>query len=83
MEPMIRSTIDRLLDAIDTSASFDFVSAFTFPLPATTIFSFVGIPERDWRKSRSGAANYSPGHYWESRLAGERQAVPLVGCLGA
>jgi cytochrome P450 len=48
MEPRIRSTIDRLLDAIDTSASFDFVSTFTFPLPATTIFSFVGIPERDW-----------------------------------
>ena len=48
MEPMIRSMIDRLLDAIDTSASFDFVSTFTFPLPATTIFSFVGIPERDW-----------------------------------
>ena len=48
MEPRIRSTIDRLLDAIDTSAPFDFVSTFTFPLPATTIFSFVGIPERDW-----------------------------------
>jgi cytochrome P450 len=48
METRIRCTIDRLLDAIDTSAPFDLVSTFSFPLPATTIFSFVGIPERDW-----------------------------------
>lgn len=48
MDPRIRRTIDQLLDVIDPSAPFDLVSAFTFPLPATMIFSFVGIPERDW-----------------------------------
>jgi len=48
MESRIRCTIDQLLDAIESSAPFDLVSAFTFPLPATVIFSFVGIPERDW-----------------------------------
>jgi cytochrome P450 len=48
MEPRIRCTINQLLDAIEPSAPFDLVSAFTFPLPATVIFSFVGIPERDW-----------------------------------
>lgn len=48
MEPRIRCTVNRLLDAIDTSAPFDLVSTFTFPLPATTIFSLVGIPEPDW-----------------------------------
>jgi cytochrome P450 len=31
-----------------TLAPFDLVSAFTFLLPAITIFSFAGIPERDW-----------------------------------
>jgi cytochrome P450 len=48
MDPRIRRTIDQLLDVIDPSAPFDLVSTFTFPLPATMIFSFVGIPERDW-----------------------------------
>ena len=48
MEPRIRRTVDQLLDAIDPSAPFDLVSTLTFPLPATIIFSFVGIPERDW-----------------------------------
>ena len=48
MEPRIRGAIKQLLDVIDSSAPFDLVSGFTFPLPATIIFSFVGIPERDW-----------------------------------
>jgi cytochrome P450 len=48
MEPRIRRTVDQLLDAIDPSTPFDLVATLTFPLPATIIFSFVGIPERDW-----------------------------------
>jgi hypothetical protein len=48
MKPRIRRTINQLLDLIDPSAPFDLVSGFTFPLPATIIFSFVGIPEGDW-----------------------------------
>jgi cytochrome P450 len=50
MEPTIRRTVEQLLDAIDPSAPFDLVPALTFPLPATIIFSFVGIPESDWRQ---------------------------------
>jgi cytochrome P450 len=48
MEPRIRSIITRLLDAIDPSMPFDLVPALTFPLPASVIFSFLGIPEQDW-----------------------------------
>ena len=48
MEPRIRATVDQLLDTIDPSVPFDLVSTLSFPLPATIIFSFVGIPERDW-----------------------------------
>jgi hypothetical protein len=48
MEARIRATIKQLLDRIDTSRPFDLVDALTFPLPATIIFSFVGVPERDW-----------------------------------
>src|SRR5215470_12370333 len=42
MEPRIRRTVDELLDAVDPSVPFDLVSALTFPLPATIIFSFLG-----------------------------------------
>ena len=48
MAPRIRATVDHLLDVINPSAPFDLVTTLTFPLPATIIFSFVGIPERDW-----------------------------------
>jgi hypothetical protein len=48
MEPRIRRTVDQLLNAVDPLVPFDLVPALAFPLPATIIFSFVGIPERDW-----------------------------------
>jgi hypothetical protein len=50
MAPRIRSIVDELLDAIDPGAPFDLVASLTFPLPATVIFSFLGIPERDWQQ---------------------------------
>jgi cytochrome P450 len=48
MEPRIRATIDELLDAVAASSAFDIVSALTFPLPASMIFSFMGVPKDDW-----------------------------------
>jgi cytochrome P450 len=48
MAPRIRATVDQLLDAINPAAPFDLVSTLTFPLPAAIVFSFMGIPERDW-----------------------------------
>jgi cytochrome P450 len=48
MEPRIRATTDALLDAVDRGAPFDLVAALTFPLPATIVFSFMGVPEADW-----------------------------------
>jgi cytochrome P450 len=48
MEPRVRATLDELLDAVDASAPFDLVQALTFPLPATVIFSFMGVPEEDY-----------------------------------
>jgi cytochrome P450 len=50
MVPRIRSIVDELLDAIDPDVPFDLVASLTFPLPATVIFSFLGIPERDWQQ---------------------------------
>jgi hypothetical protein len=37
-----------LTDAIDPSASVDLVEALCFPLPATVVFSFIGVPEADY-----------------------------------
>ena len=50
MEPRVRATLRQLLDAVDASAPFDLVEALTFPLPATIIFSFMGVPERDYEQ---------------------------------
>ena len=49
MEDRIRSTVDDLLDAVDPAAPFDLVAALTFPLPASIVFSFMGVPERTGR----------------------------------
>jgi cytochrome P450 len=48
MEPRVRATLAELLDAVDPAAPFDIVRALTFPLPATIIFSFMGVPEEDY-----------------------------------
>jgi cytochrome P450 len=48
MEPRVRATVDELLDAVDPGAPFDLVKTLTFPLPASMIFSFMGVPEGDW-----------------------------------
>ena len=48
MESRIRAIIDDLLNAIEPSAPFDLVAALAFPLPATVVFSFMGVPEDDY-----------------------------------
>ncbi len=50
MARRIRSIVDGLLDAIDPGGPFDLVTSLTFPLPATVIFTFLGIPARDWQQ---------------------------------
>jgi cytochrome P450 len=48
MRERIQATVDELLDAVDASRAFDLVAALTFPLPATIVFSFMGVPSADW-----------------------------------
>jgi cytochrome P450 len=48
MEPRIRLILDQILDQIDPSRPFDLVSSLTFPLPASVVFSFMGVPEADY-----------------------------------
>jgi cytochrome P450 len=48
MKETIRATVDDLLDAIDPDEPFDLVAALTFPLPATIVFSLIGVPPEDY-----------------------------------
>ena len=53
MEPRIRSITASLLDRVTAGQSFDLVESLTFPLPASVVFSFIGVPEADWPKLRA------------------------------
>lgn len=59
MEPRIKETVDKLLNAIDAAAPFDLVAALTFPLPAKVILSFLGFPENMWQQLREWGGNRS------------------------
>src|SRR3954454_9040542 len=48
MEPRVRAILAALLDTVDPAQPFDLVRTVTFPLPATVIFSFMGVPKEDY-----------------------------------
>jgi cytochrome P450 len=48
LEDTIRATVSDLLDAIDPGEPFDLVATLTFPLPATIVFSLIGVPHEDY-----------------------------------
>ena len=48
MAPTIRATVADLLDDVDAGAPFDLVATLTFPLPATIVFSLIGVPPEDY-----------------------------------
>jgi cytochrome P450 len=52
--PGITATAARLLDAVSGQAEFDLVAALAFPLPATTVFSLMGVPEQDHSQLKRG-----------------------------
>jgi cytochrome P450 len=50
MIPTIEAMTARLLDAVSGAGEFDLVAALAFPLPAYTVFSLMGVPERDYNQ---------------------------------
>ena len=68
MEPRIRSILAQLIDAIDEPGPFDLVSSLTFPLPATVVFSFIGVPEADYPSLKQWSG-------YRAKLAWGRPAV--------
>ena len=44
---VVQATVDELLDEVSGAPVVDVVSALAFPLPATVIFSLLGVPRED------------------------------------
>src|SRR5580693_8175623 len=45
--PAIEATTGKLLDDVAAEEEFDLVAALAYPLPATIVFSLMGVPEQD------------------------------------
>ena len=52
LEPFIRATAVRLLDALVERGGGDFVKDFSTPLPMEVIFTMLGVPDADRRQLR-------------------------------
>jgi cytochrome P450 len=52
LEPFIRATTVRLLDALMERGGGDFVKDFSTPLPMEVIFTMLGVPDADRRQVR-------------------------------
>jgi cytochrome P450 len=48
MVPTIEATVGELLDSVADASRFDVVTSLAHPLPATVIFSLIGVPRHDW-----------------------------------
>jgi cytochrome P450 len=48
MTPVVEVTTARLLDAVGKAREFDLVAALAFPLPASIVFSLMGVPQADF-----------------------------------
>jgi len=46
--PVIEAATARLLDAAGPATEFDLVAALALPLPASIVFSLIGVPDRDY-----------------------------------
>jgi len=52
LEPFVRATVGRLLDAVAREGGGDFVHDVSMPLPMEVIFTLLGVPEGDRRQVR-------------------------------
>jgi cytochrome P450 len=52
LEPFIRATVSRLLDAVAREGGGDFVRDVSMPLPMEVIFTLLGVPDGDRRQLR-------------------------------
>jgi cytochrome P450 len=84
MIPAIAETTARLLDAVAGEREFDLVAALAFPLPASIVFSLMGVPEQDRQQLKEwcgyqGSAFLGPVGTGRPDRAGERhRGLPFL-----
>jgi cytochrome P450 len=61
--PFIEATTARLLDRVAGAAEFDLVATLAFLLPAYTVFTLLGVPERDFAQLKQWCENRAE-LYW-------------------
>jgi cytochrome P450 len=61
LEPLVRSRVQELLDAIDPGAPTDFVEAVSVPFPLQVICELLGLPSDDWRRLWEWSEAVIPG----------------------
>jgi cytochrome P450 len=66
---VVQATVDELLDEVSDAPVVDVVSALAFPLPATVIFSLLGVPREDRDMFRRVSA---------ALMTGGERAVPAI-----
>jgi cytochrome P450 len=80
MVPTIRSTTARLLDVVVEADRFDLVATLSYPLPATIIFTLIGVPAEDvpqlkrWGGVRAGLGWGRPAPEEQVHLATQMAA---------
>jgi hypothetical protein len=80
MVPTVRATTISLLSSVAGEPRFDLVATLTFPLPATTIFTLMGVPAADvprlkqWAGVRAGLGWGRPAPEEQIELASQMAA---------
>ena len=72
--PVIEATTARLLDAVGPAADFDLVAALALPLPASAVFSLMGVPDRDYPQLNHWGG-YRAALGWGRPAAGEQVEI--------
>jgi cytochrome P450 len=72
LRPTIESLVDALIGGLERERTFDFVSRFAFPLPASVIAKLLGVPENDLERFKSWSSEVASLIFGGAGGAGRR-----------
>jgi cytochrome P450 len=61
LEPMVRRSVQELLDGVDAAVAIDFVEAIAVPFPLQVICDLLGLPRENWRRLWEWSEAVIPG----------------------
>ena len=81
LRPLIRKTVDDLLDKWEGKRNVDLLADFASPLPSVVISAVIGIPYEDWWKVKGWSDDWAQLHFspqkdvklWEKSVEALRQ----------